>query len=167
MKVQQHSVVGITYVLREKGSIEITESVTKDNPFYFLIGVGGLLPQFEENMMNLGAGDHFEFFLDAENAYGERDENAVVNIPVDVFTVDGKFAEEMVQVGKTVHMQDQDGYPLTGKVLSRGLDHVRVDFNHPMAGKALHFTGEVLEVREATAEELSHGHVHGEHGHHH
>jgi FKBP-type peptidyl-prolyl cis-trans isomerase SlyD len=64
-------------------------------------------------------------------------------------------------------MQDQHGNPLEGLVLEIGEDTVKMDFNHPLAGKHLHFSGEVLDVREASAEETEHGHVHGPHGHHH
>jgi len=73
----------------------------------------------------------------------------------------------MLTIGNYIPMQDQNGYSLQGKVVKRGLDKVTMDFNHPMAGKNLHFTGDVLSVREATEEELHHGHVHGEGGHHH
>jgi FKBP-type peptidyl-prolyl cis-trans isomerase SlyD len=64
-------------------------------------------------------------------------------------------------------MQDQDGNPMDGRVLEIGTETVKMDFNHPLAGEELHFKGEILEVREATAEELDHGHVHGPGGHHH
>jgi len=64
-------------------------------------------------------------------------------------------------------MQDNEGHPLEGVVKSVEKDKVIMDFNHPMAGKNLYFTGSILELRDATPEEISHGHVHGPHGHHH
>lgn len=167
MIAQANKVVGIVYTLTENGSDEVIEKVNPNQPFYFLMGAGNLLETFEANLAGLTAGDTFDFVLTATEAYGEFDENAIVDIPVDVFIVNGRFAEELVQEGKPIHMQDQNGYPLTGTVVKRGLEHVKIDFNHPMAGKSLHFTGNVLEVRDASPEEISHGHVHGAHGHDH
>ena len=81
--------------------------------------------------------------------------------------MDGAFDDSRVKVGNDLEMSDADGNPLMGKVISINEQHVEMDFNHPLAGNELHFIGEVLDVREATAEELEHGHVHGPHGHHH
>jgi len=167
MKTAPNHVVGITYTLTEKGSADIIEQVRKEDPFVFLLGSGNLLEAFETNITDLAIGDSFDFTLEADQAYGEVDENAIVNVPVDVFIVNGKFMEDLVQVGKPVRLQDQNGNPLIGTVLERGIEQIKIDFNHPMAGKALHFKGEVVSVRPATAEELDHGHAHGPGGHHH
>lgn len=167
MKAEPNHVVGISYTLTEMGSDSIIEQVKKEDPFVFLLGAGNLLEAFEANIINLSEGDTFDFTLDAEQAYGTMDEKAVVDVPIDVFIVNGKFMEDVVQVGKPVRLQDQHGNPLVGTVLERGLEHVKIDFNHPMAGKSLHFHGEVVSIRPATAEELDHGHVHGAGGHHH
>ena len=100
--------------------------------------------------------------------YGKRDEQHVVQIPVEAFhNEDGKFDHENVKVDVTLPMQDNEGNRLYGKVMEVNDEHVKMDFNHPLAGTDLHFTGEVLEIRPATVDELAHGHVHGEHGHHH
>ena len=80
--------------------------------------------------------------------------------------VEGKLAE-MVTPGAFVPMNDQEGNPMQGLVLEIGDETIKMDFNHPMAGLDLFFTGQILDVREATPEELDHGHVHGEGGHHH
>lgn len=167
MKTAPNHVVGISYTLTENGSADVIEKVGKEDPFVFLLGVGSLLEAFESNISNLGVGDTFDFVLQAEDAYGVVDANAVVNVPIDVFIVNGKLLEDHIQPGRTVRLQDQHGNPLIGVVQERALEHVRIDFNHPMAGKALHFTGEIVSVRPATAEELDHGHVHGPGGHHH
>lgn len=167
MKTAPDHVVGISYTLTENNSTDIIEQVKKEDPFLFLLGAGNLLEKFEENITNLSIGDPFDFILQAEEAYGLIDQNAIVNVPVNVFIVNGKFMEDLVQVGKPVTLQDQEGNPLIGTVLERGLEHVRIDFNHPMAGKSLRFVGEVVSIRKATDEELDHGHVHGPGGHHH
>jgi FKBP-type peptidyl-prolyl cis-trans isomerase SlyD len=86
----------------------------------------------------------------------------VVNLPLDIFKVDGKVDYEMLKEGSMLPMMDNQGNHLQGKVLGVENDTVRMDFNHPMSGKTLHFTGEIVGVREATEEELSHGHIHGD-----
>jgi len=90
-----------------------------------------------------------------------------VKIDRAAFEIDGKFDSERVKVGAEVPMRDNEGHTLVGKVKTITNENVEMDFNHPLAGYDLHFTGEVLDVREASNEELSHGHVHGEHGHQH
>jgi FKBP-type peptidyl-prolyl cis-trans isomerase SlyD len=90
----------------------------------------------------------------------------VVDLPLNIFEGPDVPAD-ILSVGATLPMQDQDGNPMDGRVLEIGAETVKMDFNHPLAGEELHFKGEILEVREATAEELDHGHVHGPGGHHH
>ena len=84
-----------------------------------------------------------------------------------MFLEDGKPNDELLQVGNTIPMQDSDGNRLDGVVVEVTDTQVKMDFNHPLAGKNLHFTGQIVELRDATSEELAHGHVHGPHGHHH
>lgn len=168
MVVEKNTVVSLLYELRignEKG--ELVEKVDPSEPFAFLFGAGGLLPEFEANLQGKKAGDKFAFGIKSKNAYGEISLEAIVDIPKSVFMVNGEIAAEMLQVGKVIPMRDEQGHSLRGKVLAVDIDKVKMDFNHPMAGKDLHFTGEVLTVRNASADELSHGHVHGEGGHHH
>jgi FKBP-type peptidyl-prolyl cis-trans isomerase SlyD len=88
-------------------------------------------------------------------------------LPKDVFKIDGELQEDMLVEGNIIPLQDQQGNPMQGVVLEIGGDTVKMDLNHQLAGKTLHFSGEVLEVREATKEEIAHGHVHGPDGHHH
>lgn len=167
MNIEKDAVVGITYTLKEANSGELVETVTEAQPFYFLFGSGNLLDDFEEQLQGKLAGEAFDFQLSPERAYGLMDAEAVVDLPVSAFMIQGRFAEEFVKEGETIQMQDPEGNALAGKVVKRGLETVTIDFNHPMAGKHLHFTGTVVEVRAATEEELDHGHVHGPGGHHH
>ncbi len=165
MKTAANHVVSISYQLTVKGSDVLVEKVTADDPFVFLMGAGNLLEAFEQQLTGLSVGDTFDFILESEYAYGPIDENAIVKVPVEAFFINGKFADDLVVVGEPIRMQDQDGNPLIGTVKERGLEDVTIDFNHPMAGKALHFRGEILAIRPATEEELEHGHVHGSDGH--
>jgi FKBP-type peptidyl-prolyl cis-trans isomerase SlyD len=165
--ISKNKVVRLTYELRDAGNDTLIEKVEKEQPFTFLYGVGGLVEEFETNLANLTVGDSFDFKIKSENAYGAIDETAVVDIPKEAFMIDGKLQEDMLEVGNVLPMRDNDGNFLQGRITGLTDVAVLMDFNHPLAGKDLHFKGEILEVRAATAEEIDHGHVHGEGGHHH
>lgn len=168
MTVGDRKVVSMTYILRENDSKgPVIQQVKEDRPFVYLFGVGGLLPAFTAHLDGLKAGDTFGFTLDKTEAYGLPSDENVLRLEKKVFEVDGRFDDETVRVGALIPMEDEDGYPLTGKVLEITDDAVLLDFNHPLAGMDLFFEGMILDVREATAAELAHGHAHGDHGHHH
>ncbi len=167
MKSAEAKVIKITYELRNGNKEgEVIESVNKENPAEFLFGAGKLNQKFEENVIGLSDDDTFEFIIPSDQAYGDINEKAIVDVPKDIFVVEGKIAEDLLEVGKILNMQDQDGNPLRGKIIEIGENTVTMDFNHPLAGLDLHFKGQVLNSREASEEEVAHGHVHtGEHGH--
>lgn len=168
MKVSENKVVRISYELREDNASGIMiETVNKEQPMTFLFGAGNLLPEFEQNINGLSVGNTFEFGIKSENAYGEVDQNALVTIPKSAFMVNGQVDEQMLEVGGFLPMVDQDGNHLHGKIIAVNAENVNMDFNHPLAGSNLFFKGEIVDIREATEDELAHGHVHGEGGHHH
>ena len=168
MKISDNTVVSLAYELRvDNESGEVVDKAEGNKPFTFLVGAGNVLEEFENNIMGKEQGDAFAFSIDKENAYGPVDERAVVEVPKDVFMVDGKLATDLLKEGHYLQMQDQNGNPLRGKVVNVDESAVTMDFNHPMAGKDLYFSGSVMEVREATEEEIDHGHAHGVGGHHH
>ena len=172
MTINDKTVVSVNYKLTVSednfASEEVVEETTNERPFVFLFGVGGLLEEFERNLRGLKAGDTFDFNISAEEGYGDSSEENIVKIPLNAFAADGEELDtEMVTPGNFLPMVDDRGEQLQGLVLEVTPEYVVMDFNHPLAGKELHFKGSVLEVREASKEELSHGHVHGEGGHHH
>jgi FKBP-type peptidyl-prolyl cis-trans isomerase SlyD len=168
MTIENNTVASVDYTLSIKGTDEQVEQTSKENPFVFIFGAGGLLPDFESNLKGKKPGDAFDFFIDAAKGYGVRDEQNVVMIPIDAFLgEDGKLDSDNVKVGVTLPMVDNEGNRLYGQVLEITSEFVKMDFNHPLAGKDLHFKGAVLDVRMATEQELAHGHVHGPHGHDH
>ncbi|NOU48820.1 MAG: peptidylprolyl isomerase [Bacteroidales bacterium] len=168
MEIGNKKVVSLTYELRENDANgELIQKVEKDMPFVYLFGIGGLLPKFENSLAGLKTGNVFKFSLTPDEAYGNFDENAIISLPKSVFEVDGKIEEGLLTLGNQITMEDNHGNPMDGIVLEVTDKDVKMDFNHPLAGLDLHFSGEILEVREATDEELQHGHVHGAHGHHH
>jgi len=168
MKVGNQKVVSLTYELRQNDAAgEIIQKVEKDRPFVYLFGVGGLLPKFEESLSGLAVGDKFSFSLSAEEGYGQPSEEAIIDLDKKIFEIDGKIDEDLLKIGNQITMQDQNGNPLDGIVMEITDDAVKMDFNHPLAGMDLHFSGDILEVREATKEEQNQGHAHGPHNEHH
>jgi len=160
-------VISLTYELRSGGSEgDVIEIADHANPAEFLFGVGNLVPEFEENINPLKVGDNFEFTITAENAYGVTDPNSIVNLPRNIFNIDGKEDSEMLVVGNVVPMRDQNGHALQGTVLEILDESVKMDFNHPLAGHDLHFRGKILSTRAATPEEIDHKHVHTGYGGH-
>jgi FKBP-type peptidyl-prolyl cis-trans isomerase SlyD len=165
MIAEKDNVVSIIYELRSGSKEgEVVEALTPDNPLTFLFGTGGLLPKFEENLGGLATGDSFEFLLHAEDAYGPVVESAIVVVPKKVFEVNGKIDENLMKLGTMVPMMDSEGRRLNGKVITIEEGAVKMDFNHPMAGNDLYFKGRITAVRNATEEEMSHGHIHQEGG---
>ena len=170
MTISEDKAVSVNYYLSaKKGDApeQLIEQTSTEQPFVFLFGFGGVLPDFESNLNGKKKGDKFDFKIEAKNGYGLYEQDYVIKIAKQAFEVDGKFDDARVKVGQELEMNDADGNPLIGKILDIGEKEVEMDFNHPLAGHDLHFIGEVLDVREASQEELEHGHVHGPHGHHH
>ncbi len=167
MNIGKDTVVSINYKLQQNdASGEVIQEVKDQDPFVFLFGHSQVLPQFETNLSGKAKGDAFEFGIKSEDGYGARDEKAVADLPIALFMKDGQLLD-MVKVGHFLPMNDQEGNQMQGLVLEISEETVKMDFNHPMAGIDLFFSGEVLDVRAATAEEIDHGHVHGPGGHHH
>jgi len=154
MKIQDNKVVHLTYQLKVDG--EIADSATAEKPLQFIFGMGYLLPKFEENIVGKEVGEGFEFMLTAEQGYGLVDPSAIIDLPKSAFEVDGVFQEAYVQPGRTIPMMSAQGV-IHGTVVSVGADTVKMDFNHPMAGKDLYFTGKVELVRDATEDEIKNG----------
>lgn len=161
MIISKEKVVSLTYELRlDNPEGEIIETLTTENPLTFLFGAGNLLPKFEEYIDGLQVGDDFDFELKSHEAYGEVKKEAIVNIPITAFEIDGRIDKNMLSIGNKIPMQDASGNKLTGLVQEVTNDKVTMDFNHPLAGNDLFFKGEIMEVRKATEEELHHGHAH-------
>jgi FKBP-type peptidyl-prolyl cis-trans isomerase SlyD len=156
MKIENNTMVSLIYELREKDSNgRIIEALDETRPLTFIYGTGRLLPVFESNISLLKAGDLFRFIINSEIAYGDKREDMIVNVPVSVFENDGKLNEDICIVGNEVSMTDSEGNPLTGIINEISETYVRMDFNHPMAGLDLFFSGKIVEVREATENELT------------
>jgi FKBP-type peptidyl-prolyl cis-trans isomerase SlyD len=161
MIIEKDKVVAVTYELKiANGSDEVVEKVNNNRPLEFLLGRGNLLPKFESNLTGLKIGDKFDFVLQCQEAYGAISQEAIVDVPKSVFASDGQIDEDILTLGNIIPMMDNQGNRFNGKVKDLNGDSVKMDFNHPLAGENLHFKGEVVGIREATEEELTHGHIH-------
>ncbi len=160
MKVEKNTVVSVSYTLykeNEKG--EVLEVCSPEKPLEFIFGFGELLPKFEENLVNLEVGDEFDFVLAPAEAYGERIDEAIVELSTDIFALNGIVMEDMLYVGNKVPMRDSNGQPMMGEIVKVDLPNkvLVMDFNHPLAGVELYFSGKIEAIREATEEEQANG----------
>lgn len=160
MQIAERSVVSFNYTLTNTAG-EVLDTSTGRAPLTYLHGVGQIVPGLEGAMAGHVAGDRFEVDVAAEDGYGERVEQLIQTVPRAAFQ-----GVDHLEVGMQFQAQTGQG-ALSVVVTSIDGDHVTVDGNHPLAGEALHFAIEVTDVREASVEEVLHGHVHGEGGHHH
>ncbi|MBC6368293.1 peptidylprolyl isomerase [Algoriphagus sp. AK58] len=173
MKINTNTVVGLTYELKvskEEDGIESApfsvEIRDEEDPFYFLFGMSGLPEKFEELLEGKEEGEDFSFTLTMADAYGEADDELIITLPKEQFSGERGFSPEMLEEGNFLPLMDENGYSMQAKILKDLGEQLLLDFNHPLVGFDLHFEGNIMEVREATKEEIKHGHVHGEHGAH-
>ena len=159
MKIEKDRVVRFHYSVAEQGQ-EPVESSKGGEPLAILYGHGNIIPGLEKAMEGREAGDTFSADVPAAEAYGEKREGLTQRIPKK------HFGDQRLVPGMQVVLNTNFG-PRAVTIEKVGMSVVDVDLNHSMAGKDLHFDIDVVDVREATAEELEHGHVHGEGGHHH
>jgi FKBP-type peptidyl-prolyl cis-trans isomerase SlyD len=170
MPIAKNNVVYISYQLAfpdEDGQPDVVEIVDEKEPMVFIHGLSGLPEAFEKNLLGLNEGDTFDFSISAEDAYGNVDPNAIIQLPKSIFQAEGQSADDILQIGNFIPMTDDQGNRMQGLVVSIEGETVTMDFNHPLAEKTLMFQGKILKIREATPEEIAHGHVHGEGGVHH
>lgn len=159
MKIEKNKVVELIYELTVDG--QLADKTTKERPLDFIQGMGYLLPLFEQNIEGKEPGDKFAFTLEAKDGYGEWEQERVIDLPKQAFEVDGKVREDLLVVGNMIPLMNPMGGVVPGKVLEVTEATVKMDLNHPMAGKTLNFEGEIVSVREATEQELTEG-LHGE-----
>ncbi len=168
MIISKNTVVSLHYRLqKDNENGELVEETYGSDPLVFMQGVGQMIPEFERQLEGKSSGENFAFGIKSEDAYGGFDPEAVILLPLSTFEVDGKIAEDLLVPGKAIPMSDGQGNRLTGVVQEVKQNGVVLDFNHPMAGQDLYFTGVIESVRQATNDEIEHGHVHGPGGHHH
>ena len=158
MIVENEKVVTATYEMfvdGENGQEELMERATTDHPLVYCHGLGMMLPKFEEALAGKHKGDKFDFRIDHTDAYGEYDEEGVLDLDKKMFfNGDGEFDSERVYVGAIVPMNTTDGQIVRAQVCEVTNEKVTIDLNHPYAGEDLHFTGKILTIRDVTEGEL-------------
>ena len=159
MKITQNAVVEFSYELEVDG--QVVDHTTKERPLDYIHGTGSLLPKLEAHIEGMEPGAKFDVTLPPADAYGEVDPSRIIDLPKAAFEVNGEIREDLLVPGNTIPMMNSMGGVIPGVVLEVSEDSVKMDLNHQMAGKTLHFIGEVLTVREATEKELTEG-LHGE-----
>lgn len=170
MKVEKDKVVAVAYSLKvddgESGQ-ELFETVTEDQPFYFLFGHENIFPKMEEALKGKQSGEEFSVFIDFDNGYGDYDDSKKVIIPKARFKEEGKKNKDLLRIGSVIPMKDDKGNQMYGEVIKVDYMGVHMDFNPPLAGFDLFFEGKIVAIRDAEPVEIEHGHVHGPDGHHH
>ena len=157
MSISDNQVVSIHYELRNVDNGEILDSNINAAPLSFIVGKGQIVPGLEEKIKELKAGDNANIKVAAADAYGIYDENAVQTLPKE------QFAGLELQVGMTLYGQGEEAETVQVVVKSFNDEIVEIDFNHPLAGQDLLFAINVVEVRDATTDEILNGYVGGEH----
>ncbi len=160
MIISNDKVVTIDYSLTDEEG-ELIDSSVGEEPLIYLHGHHGIIPGLEQALAGHRAGDKVEVSIPPEEGYGDWDEDLVEVVAKEDFD-----DPEDLEIGTQFETETDEGARLATVIDIEGED-VTVDLNHPLAGMTLNFDVTVLDVRDATAEELAHGHVHGEHGHEH
>lgn len=160
MHIEARRVVTLNYTLTDNDGNVIDQS--NDSSFAYLHGYNNIIPGLEDALAGKSAGDSLSVSVEPAQAYGERDPDKTQAVPRDMFPQDAD-----IEVGMQFHAQGPNGETLVVTVADVADETVTVDGNHPLAGVQLNFAVEVMDVREASQEEIDHGHVHGPGGHDH
>ena len=154
MQIQQNTVAAIDYTLTDEAG-EVLDSSEGREPLAYLHGAGNLIPGLEQALEGSAQGDNLKVTVEPDQAYGERSEELVQAVPMDAFA-----GVDQVEAGMRFQATDDQGNVRVVTVQEVGDQEVTVDANHPLAGQKLHFDVTIAEVREASAEEIEHGHAH-------
>jgi FKBP-type peptidyl-prolyl cis-trans isomerase SlyD len=158
MQIDAKRAVTFHYSLRDDEGT-VLDSSEGSEPLTYLHGEGNIVPGLEKALLGKQAGDEVKATVSPEEGYGQRDDGNIRNVPR------RRLPEGKIEPGMRLRLQTEEGQISALVTAVRG-DYVTIDGNHPLAGMTLHFDVKIVEVREATAEELEHGHVHGPGGHH-
>ena len=157
METVENKYITVAYKLYsiENGEKDFEEEAPVEHPFQFISGLGMTLEPFEAQIKDLQIGDKFDFTIPASEAYGEYDDDHVIDLPKEIFMIEGEFDSDRVVEGAVIPLMTSEGQRINGSVVEVKEDVVVMDMNHPLAGCDLNFTGEVVESRPATNEELA------------
>jgi len=160
MNISENCVAAFHYTLTDSSG-KVLDSSEGQEPLAYLHGAGNIIPGLENALLGKTVGDKLNVSVSASEAYGERDESMIQELPSNMFS-----GIDNIEVGMEFHAETEHGLQVVTVTKVEG-DQVTIDGNHPLAGVDLNFDVEITEVRAASEEELDHGHVHGAGGHHH
>lgn len=156
-RVDDGKVVSMHYTLHVDG--KVIDSSEGGEPLQFIQGMGHIIPGLEHELYDMEVGQSKNVVVQAKDGYGEADEDAFMDVPRESFPANVPLTK-----GTELELRDQSGHPVYARIDQVSDKNVRLDMNHPLAGKELHFDVKIAGVRLATADEVSHGHVHtGDH----
>ncbi len=153
MTIENNKVVSFDYTLT-LDSGEIADTSNDREPLKFLVGSGQIIPGLEDEMIGMAVGDKKVVKVDPTEAYGTKDPALVQTVPVDHIPDNINL-----QVGEQLQGHSEDGHVVQGQIVEVDSTNVKIDFNHPLADEALTFDIEIVDIRDASAEEIDHGHV--------
>ena len=160
MTIAENKVVTLHYTLTDNEGTVIDKS--DDGSFLYLHGASNIIPGLENALTGKKSGEELKVTVEPEEAYGQRDDSRLESVPREMFPEDTE-----IEAGMQFHAEGPEGQMITVSVVEVSDDTVTIDGNHPLAGVQLNFDVKVVDIRDASAEELEHGHVHGPGGHHH
>jgi FKBP-type peptidyl-prolyl cis-trans isomerase SlyD len=153
LKVNDGHVVSMDYTLHVDG--KVVDSSESSEPLQFIQGMGHIIPGLENELYDMKVGDNKQVVVSAKDGYGEVDTEAFMDVPRDAFPSDVPLEK-----GTELELREQSGHPMFARIETISEDNIRLNMNHPLAGKELHFDVKIAGLRPATDEEVSHGHVH-------
>jgi FKBP-type peptidyl-prolyl cis-trans isomerase SlyD len=155
MKVDENTVALVAYqIYLDAPDGELIESADEADPRSMIFGYDKVIPGFENNMRGVEEGENFDFRLKPDEAFGEFRTDMLVKVPKTAFMVNGELREDLLYINNELNMMDNNGRPMKGKIVDINGESVKMDFNHPLAGKELFISGKVMHVRPITEEDL-------------
>ena len=158
----ENCVVGIEYEVKQAGTTDVVDSNKGGEPLEFIIGKGHIIPGLENALTGKSMNDELSVIVEPAEGYGEHNPDMNQTVSIEMFD-----DADDIEAGRQFHAAGPDGEPVVVPVTAVEAGNVTVDGNHPLAGVTLHFDVKVMDIRDASEEEISHGHVHGPDGHHH
>ena len=159
LKVNDGRVVSMHYTLHVDG--KVIDSSENGEPLQFIQGMGHIIPGLEHELYDMKIGDSKKVVVPAKDGYGEVNTEAFMDVPREAFPTDVPL-----EMGTELELRDQSGHPIYARIEAINKDQIRLNMNHPLAGRELQFDVKIANLRPATDEEVSHGHVH-DHEHNH
>lgn len=156
MQIENNTVAVMAYkiTLDDKNG-ELIEFADEQHPKPMVFGFNKMIPGFESKLLGHKPGDSFEFDLTADEAFGDYRNELVIDVPKSAFVVEGKLRDDLLFVENEIGMMDSQGNPIRGRIVELHDEHVKMDFNHRLAGKSLFVSGKVEDVRNVTPEDLN------------